>query len=485
MNLTHFFRLVSNAVSLILRSKKVLIGLAIALCQLSSVAHSIESEPILEVEAVGSIAVEAVIADKKIQRRLTDIFKAVGSYEDIVVKVISGVVVLSGQVDEEHQIEWAHELASRLEGVVAVQNQISSRPKKLFDLTPAQTEIEGFHIGLMRRLPSILLAMTVLLVALICFTLASSALRRGLATKMSSELLLNATTRILSMPVLLVGIYFALRISGLTGLAFTLLGGTSLLGLALGFGLKNSFEDYSASIFLSLKKPFTPSDWVKIGEHEGIVQSVTSRSTIIIDFSGNHILIPNSLVYRSVIINMTANPKLRSDFCFGLDYGDRIEAAQSLVLEFLTQNQFVLKDPEPLVLIDNLADSAVQLRAYFWINAREVSLFKVKSHLLLEVKNLLLAKGYRFPDPFREIVFANPLSIVSEGSLQTNNKLSQASVEKISAVSSQSSTKQEIAKELEKSGAQRVKADEVRAEVFDLNKQSRESDLPDQGESVI
>lgn len=406
------------------------------------------------------IAVEEVISDKKIQQRLSDILVAVGSYEQVKVKVVSGVAILSGLVDDDQQIEWVRNLATRMDGVVAVQSQIKSRPKEILDLAPAFEEIEGFNVAFMRHLPTIVLAISVLAFSLLLFFLTSFGFRRALSKKISSPLLLNASAKILSVPIFLLGLYLALRISGLAGLAFTVLGGTGLLGLSLGLALKNSFDDYAASILLSIKKPFRPSDWVKIGEYEGIVQKVTSRSTLIIDFAGNHVLMPNSLVYKSIITNKTANPKLRCDFVFGLDYGDSIEAAQVAVLGLLAQSHLVLKDPEPWVLVDELGGSAVNLRVYFWLNAREVSTFKVTSHMLLEIKNLLLAKGFRFPDPQREVVFTNRLVLGREATSQKEQKAKPVA-----------------------SKAPRL--EEVPAEASELNRQARESDLPDQGENVI
>lgn len=407
-----------------------------------------------------SIAVQEIISDKKIQKRLSDILNAVGSYEDVKVKVISGVVILSGLVDKEEQMDWAHQLATRLDGVVAVQNRVKNRPSEILDLTPAREEIVGFNVTLIRHLPTIILAISVFIISLLLFFLAAYGFRRALKKKITSPLLLSATAKFLSIPVFFLGLYLALRISGLAGLAYTVLGGTGLLGLVLGLGLKNSFEDYAASIFLSIKKPFRPSDWVKIGDYEGIVQKVTSRSTLIIDFSGNHILMPNNLVYKSIITNMTANPKMRYDFVIGLDYDDSIEDAQSLILDLLDQSHLVLSDPEPWALIDELGASSVNLRIYFWLNVREVSIFKVSSHLRLEIKNLLLSKGFRFPDPEREIIFTNELP--SAGDTKSLKKLvTQSVTNKPPAI------------------------EEVKAEVSELNKQSRESDLPDQGENVI
>ena len=430
----------------------VLVGLV-------SVSYADESPAPASSEAK-QIAVEDVVSDKKIQKRLSDILTAVGSYEEVKVKVQFGVVILSGLVDEEEQIEWAHDLATRMDGVVAVQSQIKTRPKKILDLTPARKEIQGFNVTFMRHLPTIVLAVSVLGLSFFLFFLASLGFRRALSQKILSPLLLNATSRMLSVPVLLLGLYLALKISGLTGLAFTVLGGTGLLGLAVGLGLKNSFEDYAASIFLSIKKPFRPGDWVKIGDFEGIVQKVTSRSTLIIDFSGNHVLMPNSLVYKSIITNRTANPKMRSTFVLGIDYDDSTEAAQVAILDILSKHEFVLKDPEPWVLVDELAASAVNLRTYFWLNVREVSVYKVTSQLLLEVKNVLLEQGFRFPDPDRETILIHKKSLDSE------------------PISPKESKTPVVA-------SRPPGVDEVRAEASELNRQSQESDLPDQGENVL
>jgi small conductance mechanosensitive channel len=415
--------------------------------------------------AVGSselkpIAVEVITSDKKIQKRLSDILTAIGSYEKVQVKVISGVVILAGLVDEESQIDWAQRLAARMDGVVAVQNRLKSPSKEILDFSPARNELDKFKLTVMRQLPITVLAILVLAISLFLFFFAAFGFRRAFANKISSPLLLNATSKLLAIPVFLLGLYLALRISGLAGLAFTVLGGTGLFGLVVGLGLKNSFEDYAASIFLSIKKPFRPSDLVNIGSIEGIVQKVTSRSTLIIDYEGNHVLIPNSIVYKSIIINKTANPKMRGDFTFGIDYGDSIEEAQKEVLNLLANSQLVLKDPEPWVLVDELGGSSVNLRVYFWLNVREVSIYKVTSHLLLEVKNLLLAKGFRFPDPQREIVFTNQLALGREENLQTKQNVNHVP-------------------------SKPLRPDEVRAEATELNRQARESDLPYQGEDVL
>lgn len=173
-----------------------------------------------------SIAVVEVISDKKIQQRLSDILLALGPYEQVKVNVLSGVVILSGLVNDEQQIDWVQGVASRMDGVVAVQNQLTSPPKDIFDLSPAQKELDRISGIVMRHLPAIILAIFVLTLSFFLFFFASFGFRRMFAKKISSPLLLNATAKMLAVPVFLIGLYLALRISGLAGLAFTVLGGT-------------------------------------------------------------------------------------------------------------------------------------------------------------------------------------------------------------------------------------------------------------------
>lgn len=432
----------------------LILSLSVDICSYAQESPTINSTELKQVE------VEEIVADRKIEKRLSDILKAIGPYEEVQVKVISGVAILTGVVKEESEIEWALNLAKRIDGVVAVQSQLKSPAQDLTDLSSARKEWSGLQFSFMRHLPTIVMALSVLVFSFILFLLTSFGFRRAFSKKIPSPLLLNALSKMLSIPVLLLGVYLALKISGLAGLAFTVLGGTGILGVALGLSLKNSLEDYSSSILLSLKKPFLPSDWVKIGENEGIVQKVTSRSTLIIDFDGNHILIPNSIVYGSIITNITANPKMRQHFELGLHFEDSIESAQKIIISILKTNDIVLDDPSPWVRVEKLGDSYINLRVYFWLNVREVSPFKVSSHILLDVKNKLLAEGFRFPDPNREIVFTNSIHL-----------------ERDKAPS--------IEQDLINKPKQAPLKEELLSEASELNQQALESNLPDQGESVI
>src|SRR5690606_37970753 len=131
------------------------------------------------------------------------------------------------------------------------------------------------------------------------------------------------------------GLYLVLKVSGLTRLAVTVLGGTGLMGLVLGFAFRDIAENFLASILISMQNPFASGDLIEVAGHTGFVQSVNTRSTLLITLEGNHVQIPNATIYKETITNFTAIPNARFDFLVGIGYDDSLTLAQSVALQVL------------------------------------------------------------------------------------------------------------------------------------------------------
>jgi hypothetical protein len=125
------------------------------------------------------------------------------------------------------------------------------------------------------------------------------------------------------------GIVLALNLIGATTLMATVLGGAGVIGIALGFAVRDALENYISSIMLSLRQPFRANDHVVVDGHEGKVVRLTSRATILMTLDGNHLRIPNSIVFKAVILNYTRNPERRLEFELGVDANDDPGAAIS------------------------------------------------------------------------------------------------------------------------------------------------------------
>ena len=103
--------------------------------------------------------------------------------------------------------------------------------------------------------------------------------------------------------ILIIGIVLALSVLDASGLVSSVLGAAGLLGLALSFALRDTVENYIVSILLSLRQPFAPNDDVMIEGRQGRVIRLTSRATELLTLDGNHIRIPNAIVFEGVIVN--------------------------------------------------------------------------------------------------------------------------------------------------------------------------------------
>ncbi|WP_197531268.1 mechanosensitive ion channel domain-containing protein [Posidoniimonas corsicana] len=351
------------------------------------------------------VTVEPRAEDEQIAERLQGILEATGWFRAPVVRVQEGVAFLEGATETDQRSEWAQRLAGRTEDVVAVVNNIEVDTPSLFDFSAANSQLEQMLRGVIQAAPTFLVAVAVLLLTWLAAKVAGVVGRAVANRRVENELLRGMAARFAAVPVLLLGAYLALRVAGLTRLAATVLGGTGLLGIVIGIAFRDIAENYLASILISMRRPFEVGDLVTINEHQGFVQTVTSRGTQIMTLDGNHVQIPNSLVYKSVIENASANPNVRLGFVVGIDYSDSAPAAQDAVLKTLRDHDAVLKDPEPLVLVNELAASTVNLSIYFWVDASKYSHIKVRSAIMRLVKRRLQRDGFTLPDEAREMIF--------------------------------------------------------------------------------
>ncbi len=205
--------------------------------------------------------------------------------------------------------------------------------------------------------------------------------------------------------VFLFGTYIVLRISGLTQLALTVVGGTGLIGLAVGIAFRDITENFLASVFLSMQRPFETGDLVEVAGVAGYVQQLNVRTTILMTLDGNLVQVPNAVVYKSNLRNFTTNCNRREDFVVGIGYDDSVNDAQEIARKVLADHPAVLHDPEPWVLADSMGRSTINLRVYFWLDGREHSNLKVRSSVIRLVKLAFQKHGISMPDEAREVVF--------------------------------------------------------------------------------
>ncbi len=361
--------------------------------------------------APAKVDVKPVARDEEIRMRLQSVLDSTGWFIDPKIEVREGVVFLSGRVETDELKKWAGDLARNTQDVAAVANRMEVLEPSVWDFRPAWTGLLVLWRDFIRSLPFFLFGLLVLALSYGAGVLATRGMRAFLRSRVRAKLLRNVMARAVGVVVFLFGIYIILRVSGLTQLALTVVGGTGLIGLAVGIAFRDITENFLASIFLSMQQPFETGDLVEVAGVTGYVQQLNVRTTILMTLDGNLVQIPNATVYKSNLRNFTTNSNRREDFDIGIGYDDSINDAQEIARKVLADHPAVLNDPEPSVLVDSLGKSTIDLRVYFWLNGREHSWMKVRSSVIRLVKLAFQKHGISMPDEAREIVFPHGIPV--------------------------------------------------------------------------
>ncbi len=372
------------------------------------ISHLIE-KPTFAQDGVGSTADTITITgdgptDLQISDRIANIYSQLDQLSDIEVSVEAGVVALSGNVSNESQADRALFLAGRVEGVVTVEDSIERVLDVQGNVAPLVDQFRADIDRWLRAIPLILLAIAVFVViALIGHLLSKwAALWKRLTPNPFLSEIVTQAVRVIA---IVLGLVVALSLLGATTLMGTILGGAGVIGLTVGFAVRDTMENYISSIMLSLRQPFRANEHVVINDQEGRVVRLTSRATVLMTLDGNHLRIPNAVVFKAVILNYTRNPDRRFHFELGIDAEDDPLAAIETGLEAIRRLDFILTTPKSDAVINAVGDSNILISFYGWINQAQTDFTKARSLAILAAKSALEENGFTLPEPIYRLRF--------------------------------------------------------------------------------
>ncbi|HVR80510.1 MAG TPA: mechanosensitive ion channel family protein [Luteimonas sp.] len=216
--------------------------------------------------------------------------------------------------------------------------------------------------------------------------------------------------RIVQTLMLLAGVLVALDLLGATSLVGAVLGSAGVVGLVLGFAFKDIAENYVSGILLSLRRPFSPGDHVMIDTREGKVVALDSRATTLMTLDGSQLRLPNAMVFKSVILNYSHNPKRRFEFAVTIDPAESIRQSQEIGLGEIAKVHGVLADPAPSSLVHEFTPAGIALRFFGWVDQHESDLGKARSEAIRLVKAAYARAGIDPPHTVYHIVTSRAAS---------------------------------------------------------------------------
>ncbi len=172
-------------------------------------------------------------------------------------------------------------------------------------------------------------------------------------------------------------------------------------GLAIGLALQGSLGNFAAGVLMIIFKPFKVGDYIEGAGVAGTVEEIQIFTTQLVTPDNKTIIVPNAKMTGDNITNYSAKGTRRVELVFGIGYGDDIDNARQVIEGVIGQDDRVLKDPAPAVLVAELADSSVNFKVRVWTSADDYWPFYFDT--TEKVKKQFDAEGVSIPFPQSDV----------------------------------------------------------------------------------
>jgi len=172
-------------------------------------------------------------------------------------------------------------------------------------------------------------------------------------------------------------------------------------GLAIALAFQGTFSNFAAGVMLLTFRPFKVGDFVEVGGNAGSVKEVGIFSCMLATPDNVQVRVPNSGIFGQTIKNYSANDTRRIDLVMGVGYDDDLGVAIRTCMDVITADGRVLAEPAPVVAVNELGDSSVNLVVRPWVNASDY--WPTRWDLTRALKENLEAAGCSIPFPQRDV----------------------------------------------------------------------------------
>lgn len=266
------------------------------------------------------------------------------------------------------------------------------RPKPIWDRLNVELLVTQF----VAWLPSLLAALLIIFFFWLWFRVTHNAISRILKRAGFEPAFIGMLLSVYRFTILSIGIVMAASQLGINiGAA---LAGLGVLGLTIGFAAKDSLSNIMAGFLIFWDKPFHVGDWVTLAENYGKVAEITMRTTRVQTRDNKWVIIPNATVIDQIMINHSTHGETRLQIPVGIGYADDIAKARAVILDVCSHANYILKNPAPSVVLNDLGASTVDLLVFAWI--ADAAEEKPSFFALLEAIKLALDRaGVEMPCP--------------------------------------------------------------------------------------
>jgi small-conductance mechanosensitive channel len=205
----------------------------------------------------------------------------------------------------------------------------------------------------------------------------------------------GAISLIIRIVLITIGFLIAIAAAGVEMSKLAILFGA--LGVGIGFGLQNIFNNLVSGIILAFERPLNEGDIIEVGNHTGVVKQIGIRASTIRTVEGAEVIVPNGNLIANELINWTlTDQQRRAEVLVGVAYGTDPEKVLQILRDCAHANDEILKDPEPIAVFTAFGASSLDFRLLFWIPSADRRLI-IQSDVAIKVNEALQKAGIEIP----------------------------------------------------------------------------------------
>ncbi len=274
------------------------------------------------------------------------------------------------------------------------------------------------------NLPNLIIAAIVFVITILISKYISKLAIKLLERSSLQQSMKNLIARLISIVVILIGLFLVLGVLNLSKALNTILAGAGVAGLAVGLALQGALANTYSGIVLSYIDHIKYGDWVQSNDFEGEVVNIDLRAVTIKQPDNNLVYIPNKLVVESPIKNYSTTAQSRVILQCGVAYDSDLRAVKELVIDVIAKAFEAIQDREDILFLwEEFGDSSINFQVRFWINSTSaIEVMKAKSEAIMLVKEAFDEKDITIPFPIRTLDFPEEFTLGNQnGEAQKQN----------------------------------------------------------------
>ena len=244
---------------------------------------------------------------------------------------------------------------------------------------------------------------TVGVTLLVALWIASLIESRLMAAERLDANLREVMARLAKAVLAVIALLSSLSLVGIDVTALSVFSGA--LAVGLGFGLQKIAANYVSGFIILLDRSIRLGNLVAVdATTTGTVSQITTRYTVLKMLTGTEVIIPNEYLVSNIVRNLSfSDTRVRVAVNVQVSYKTDLDQAMQLMIDAARQQERVLSDPEPAVMLTDFADSGIKLELGFWIPDPEAGTGGVRSDINLAIWKAFRESGIEIPYPQREV----------------------------------------------------------------------------------